>query len=103
MIEVSVTLISAVDGKRTQLGLMHIANDAAETVYNPRFGSYDAVSYRGRGKQLERQSPIKRGKVVHWPREAYHVWNLVRMCLTSLGYTQGQQTCYVCMTERQGK
>jgi hypothetical protein len=101
MIEVSVTLISAVDGRREQLALVHITNEGTETVHNPRFGSYAAVSYRGRGAQLEKLSPIKRGKVVHWPREAYHVWNLVRMCLTSLGYTQGQLTCHPCKSERQ--
>lgn len=103
MIEVSVTLVSAVNGSRTQLALMHIANDDGETRDNPRFGTYNAVTYRGRGAQLERLTPIKHGRVVHWAREAYHVWNLVRAALTDLGYTDGQKECFVCTHDQKNK
>jgi hypothetical protein len=103
MIEVSVTLISAVNGQRTQLALMHIANDDKETHLHPRFGTYNVISFRGRGAQLERQVPIKRGRVVHWAREAYHVWNLVRAALTDLGYTDGQKECFVCKNDQKNK
>ncbi len=91
MIEVSVTLVSAIDGRRTKLALMHIANDGITTLNNQRYGTYSAVAYRGRGFRLDRLTPIKKATIMRWPREAYHVWNLVRACLTSLGYTQGQK------------
>jgi len=66
---------------------MDIANDGQYSLQNPRFGSYEAVTYRGRDADaLDNAVPLKRATLTHWPREALHVWNLVYALLGAMGY-----------------
>lgn len=91
MIRVTVELISAVHPSRSRvLAMMDIANDGEETLSNPRFGSYVGTTYVGRDRDaLLKRQVSKRGRVGHWPREAYHVWNLVARMLEAMGYDKG--------------
>lgn len=88
MIVVSVRLRSAIHASRDrELARMHIANDGEYTLTNPRFGRYDGVTFRGRDREaLDDEVTQKRGTVDHWPREAFHVWNLVAAMLSAMGY-----------------
>lgn len=95
MIRVTVELISANGPAHNRtLARMDIANMGDDT--NPARGNYRGVTYRGRDKQLDKQNVMKNGRVMNWPREAYHVWNLVATMLRTMGYTNGQKTCTVC-------
>lgn len=88
MIRVRVELLSAIHPSRSrELARMHIANDGEYTLKNPRFGSYEFTTFRGRDREaLDDEVIQKRGKVTHWPREALHVWNLVAAGLAAMGY-----------------
>lgn len=88
MIIVTVHLHSANTGNMQELGRIHIANDGTGTL-NCR--NYDGRSYIGRDKEsLDRGRISKIGVLKGFHSERYHIWNLVRAMLTSLGYTQGQ-------------
>lgn len=88
MIRVTIELISAVNGSRRELARMDIANDATGTVTR---GNYDGVTYRGRDKgTLDKGTPQKVGRVENYPREAYHVWNLIYAMLGAMGYTNAR-------------
>lgn len=90
MIVVRVELWSAVDGSKTELARMHIANDGQATVENWRRGTYDGESFKGRNSAaLDKRTVSKRGRVENWPRLDLHVWNLVAAMLHTMGYTQG--------------
>lgn len=88
MIRVRVELMSAITGETTELARMDIANDGVASQINPRLGDYTAVTYRGRSKaQLDKRTPQKRTDIKGWRRHDYHVWNLVRLALERMGYT----------------
>lgn len=91
MIRVTVELLSAIHPSRNRvLAMMDIANDGEASLENPRFGTYTGEAYRGRDREaLEKRSVSKRGVVRNWPREAFHVWNLVARMLESMGYDKG--------------
>lgn len=90
MIVVRVELWSAVNGRRTELARMRIANDGETTVANPKLGTYVGETLRGRSSAtLDRGIVQRRGKVRDWPREALHVWNLVARMLGAMGYDKG--------------
>lgn len=91
MIRVTVELLSAVTGHRTTLAMMDIANDGEATLTNPRVGSYNGATYRGRDlATLEKRSTMKTGEVQNWRRLDFHVWNLVARMLESMGYDKGK-------------
>ncbi len=90
MIRISVTLISANDGKHTELARMDIANDVETTVNNFNRGSYNGVTYIGRNtERLDKGTISKRGRLENWPRLQLHIWNMVYAMLKDMGYTQG--------------
>lgn len=90
MIVVSAFLKSAIHPSRDrELARMVIGNDGQQSLENPRFGTYEATTYRGRDTAaLDRGVPSKRAAVANWPREDLHVWNLVSWFLTHMGYTK---------------
>jgi hypothetical protein len=84
MIEVSVTLISARDGSKTELARMHICNDETGTL---SLRNYISRVLRGRStKQLDADHVHKTGTVKNWPAESRHVWHLVAVALGKMGY-----------------
>lgn len=88
MIRVSVTLISANDGTHTELARMDICNDDTGGVISR---NYTATSYIGRDKKrLDKGTVSKRGRVLNWESERFHVWNLVRAALQAIGYNEGR-------------
>ena len=87
MIRVTVELMSAIDGSTTELARMIIANDGDTTTTNPRLGSYVGATMIGRNTAaLDRGTVSKRGKIINWRRQDFHVWNLVRRMLETMGY-----------------
>lgn len=80
MIVVKIELHSAITGRVTEIGRMHLSNDAVTTsVYGTARGSYDVELMR-RGTTNKVQ---KRGRVENYPRQAYTVWELVRRALVA--------------------
>ncbi|PZU62345.1 MAG: hypothetical protein DI552_00305 [Brevundimonas sp.] len=93
MIVVRVELWSAVDGSRTELARMHIANDGQASVANPRLGDYVGETFVGRDREaLNRGRVSRRGQVRGWRRHDFHIWNLVRAMLDDMGYRQGARS-----------
>jgi hypothetical protein len=95
MIRVSVHLISAIDHSVTELARMDICNDgtgsSTKRNYDGEAFVYDGVSYIGRSTSaLDRATPSKTGRVVNWPSQRFHIWNLVRQMLTNMGYANGE-------------
>lgn len=90
MIVVSVFLRSAIHASRDrELARMVIGNDGEQSLDDPRRGTYEATTYRGRDTAaLDKGVPMKRASVANWPRNDLHVWNLVSWFLTHMGYTQ---------------
>ncbi|AUW59414.1 hypothetical protein C1T17_16295 [Sphingobium sp. SCG-1] len=87
MIVVRVELLSAIDGKTTELARMHICN-VGGTVQR---GDYDCQTLRGRSTaDLDRATPQRKGEVRGHPRLAQHVWNLVAKALASMAYGDGK-------------
>jgi hypothetical protein len=90
MIVVRVELWSAIDGSRTELARMAIANDATGT---DRRCSYNGVTFVGRDTEaLSKVRPSKTGRVADWPRHDLHIWNLVARMLESMGYDKGKRS-----------
>lgn len=93
MIRVSVHLISANDGSVTELARMDICNDETGNFERRNYTGealvYDAQTYIGRDtKALDRKAMSKSGRVVNWPAQRLHIWNLVRMMLDNMGYVK---------------
>lgn len=87
MIVVKVELWSAVNGSKVELARMHICNDGEASATNPRLGDYTGETFVGRdAAALAKGRVSKRGAVRSWRRHDYHVWNLVRRMLESMGY-----------------
>jgi len=80
MIVVTVELVSAVTGKTTQLGKMHICNDGVQA--DPNLGDYTGVVLR----KPNFQSVTKRGAIKGHRRLQQPIWNLVRKMLANMGY-----------------
>jgi len=92
MIVVTVTLHSAIDGRKEVLAESIIYNDGTG---NRTKGNYKALAIRkgidfreDKGKPagwLEKHV-IRRGEVKGYNRVSDHVWNLVAQALTAMGY-----------------
>jgi hypothetical protein len=86
MIVVRVELVSAINGRVTELARMHIANDGAGTA---ALSNYDGKTFIGRSTEaLDRMTVSRRGRIENWPRQRFHVWNLVARMLSEMGYTK---------------
>lgn len=84
MIRVTVELLSANTGERTELARMDICNDGTS---NHRLRNYFALLYRGRGQaQLDRRTTLRQTAIKEWPSEEVHIWNLVATMLKQMGY-----------------
>jgi len=87
MIVVKVELWSAVTGATTELARMEIANDGKHTVEHRNFGDYDCRTLRGRSTEyFNKRTTMRETRLLHWPRTAKHVWNMVQLALTQMGY-----------------
>lgn len=87
MIVVRVELWSAIDGSKTELARMHICNDGRRTIANARLGDYTGQTFVGRDSAtLDKGRVSKSGEVRDWRRHDFHIWNLVRRMLESMGY-----------------
>lgn len=94
VIVVKVELHSAIDGRVTELARSVIHNIGNGT--NPNIGDYQAFACRGRDADTLDKSmmailrgeakPVHEGQVLHHPRLAQHVLNLVAKALTAMGY-----------------
>ena len=84
MIVVSIQLLSAQTGKKTELTRMHISNtgDGTNTKAN-----YLGKIFRGRSKEsLDKLTVIKTAEIKNWPKQRNHVWKLVTEMLSVMGY-----------------
>lgn len=89
MIRVSVHLLPWHGAEPRELARMDIWNDGEQTVENDRMGTYHAHTLRGRTTEaLNAGVPQKRASIGNWPRHDLHIWNLVRLLLETMGYTQ---------------
>lgn len=87
MIVVKVELWSAINGSKVELARMHICNDGEASMTNHRLGDYTGETFVGRdAATLAKGRVSKRGAVRNWRRHDFHVWNLVRRMLESMGY-----------------
>lgn len=83
MIRVRVELLSARTGEVTELARMHLCNTSGGGTLR----DYEAHVLRGRSRDaLEVGSVQRSGRVLRWPSDRLHVWNLVQEALTRLGY-----------------
>lgn len=83
MIVVRVELWSARTGQRTELARMRIANVSG----GGDLRDYEGVTFRGRSSQaLDRGDPSRSGRLLRFPSERLHVWNLVARMLAGMGY-----------------
>ena len=79
MIVVKVELHSAVTGKVSEIGRMHICNDGKTTNTDPSRGDYIVEIMReGTNNKVQR-----RGMVRDYPRLPHTVWELVRRALVA--------------------
>jgi hypothetical protein len=89
MIVVKVELWSAVTGQKTELARMEIANKGDHPVHSK--GNYTVRTLRGRSTvDLDKGTPHRSAEVSNWPRLALHVWNLVAVALSEMGYGRGK-------------
>lgn len=76
MIIIKVELHSAITGEVTEIGRMHIVNDASGT--KDRGNYYAHIMRRGTTNRVQ-----KTGVVTNWPRLSKSVWHLVSKALES--------------------
>lgn len=80
MIVIKVELHSAITGKITELGKMHIANDG--TSKDPNVGHYiGGVFRKGSTNQIIRRSSVQGHR-----RKDKVIWNLIAKMLINMGY-----------------
>ena len=79
MIVVKVELHSAITGKITEIGRMHIANICTGT---KTLGDYVGTTF----KKPKFTLPIKRGMVIGHQRLSKPVWVLIKKMLSEMGY-----------------
>jgi hypothetical protein len=89
MLIVTVDLLSALTGKRTNLGTLHIANVGGTRTR----GDYEGRAYQ-KGYQpavgMQEQGSTRKGQVKGYGRIAEPVWSLVLSMLESMGYRGGR-------------
>ena len=80
MIIVKVELHSAITGRTTQLGRMHICNDG--TSESPNFGDYLATVLR----KPDFSRTTRSAYVLRYARQRRVIWDLVSLALRNMGY-----------------
>lgn len=85
MLVVTVELISANTGLRTTLGTALIYNEGTGT---DAHGNYTALTLRKgtRRANWKKAKPVRRARVLNYPRLRQPVWALVTEALLNLGY-----------------
>ena len=73
MIVVKVELHSAITGKVSELGRMHISNDGKTTKEDPNRGTYRVEILR----KWSLDTVQKETHVTNWPRKSRTIWELV--------------------------
>lgn len=91
MIVVKVELWSAITGQHTELARMTIANEGTGSLVR---GNYEAKTYIGRNEATLQKAMVKgtisrSTRITGWPRQQWHVWNLVERALGNMGYGNG--------------
>lgn len=80
MIVIKVELHSAITGKVTELGKMHIVNDGSSR--DPNIGHYlGGVFRKGSDNQITRRSSVQSHR-----RNDKPIWNLIAKMLINMGY-----------------
>lgn len=80
MIVVKIELYSAVTGRVTTLGRMHISNDGVRSQQDTRKGEDIAQLFR----KPTFQSVTRETKVENWPRLQKTVWQLLKQVLDQI-------------------
>jgi hypothetical protein len=84
MIVIRVELHSAITGKVTELARMEAVNDNTGTLARR---NYKARTLKGRNTDaLDRRNIQRETTLKGWPSERLHVWNMVQVLLTRMGY-----------------
>jgi hypothetical protein len=84
MLVIRVELHSAITRQITEIARMHIINDGSGI---GSMGHYDVKAFRGRtDRDLDKHNVNRSARVMNYPREKLHVWNLVARALERLGY-----------------
>lgn len=78
MIIVKVELHSAVTGKVTELGRMHLSNTGEGTPADRKHNYVVEIMRKGTTNKVQRK-----GMVRDYPRQSYTVWELVRRALVA--------------------
>jgi len=78
MIIVKVELHSAVTGKVTELGRLHITNDGTGTETR---GNYDVERM---ARITAKRQVLAHGRVTNWPRKSASIWRLLRRALDAV-------------------
>ena len=87
MIVVRVELWSAITHQKTELARMHIINDGTG---GTKRRNYRVETLRGRSALAFNRRVVQRAaRVIDWPSNAIHVWNLVAEALKEMGYGKG--------------
>lgn len=85
MLRVTIELVSAVTGKTSVIGRMHVWNDGTGT---PSRGNYQVGVRRRGAEELQpgehpKQNCTRHGEVKNYPRLSYNVWRLILRALKS--------------------
>jgi hypothetical protein len=84
MLVVKIELHSAITGKVTEIGRMHIVNDGTGDVER---GNYNVeLMRRGTERKVQRF-----GRVTNHARLSYSVWRLVSKALAAVGFDDGEK------------
>lgn len=84
MIVIRVELWSARTGEKTELARMEICNDGTGSRARR---NYVGATLRGRSTaQLNARMPQRSARLIDWPSDTVHVWNLVAAMLGRMGY-----------------
>lgn len=84
MLIIKVELPSAVDGHIEEIARMRLCSDGSGV---HGYGNYIGEVYRGRSfEALDKSTVHKLGKVRNYPRLTRHVWNLIALMLSDMGY-----------------
>lgn len=90
MIIIRVELHSAINGSITELARMKISNTGYNHITDTNH-NYKCQTFRGINKETLNKETVERySNINNWPRERYHIWNMVAKALKNMGYNQGQ-------------
>jgi hypothetical protein len=83
MLVIRIELWSAITGKKTEIGRMHLWNDGTEA--SEQLGNYEGAVLR-KPDFDHKKEPTRTGVVKRYRRLARPVWDLVAEMLINMGY-----------------